>query len=810
MIGLAGSLVLLAQAIFFGLEWIPLAVAASACFLTVTVSVARGNTPAVVLFCGTVGFLICTAAVARGGTQTIAFPVLGLIVFSGLLAGRNAGFCMAGMAAMVMVAIGCGEHFGWLKAGPAIAGPFSAWGFVAGYVTNFAIVHFWALRSLRAISKEAEEDRQRQAANKKKLETSEERLRLALQSTDAVLYDWNPLTESGFFSPHLYEFLGYEPEEAPAQSADALAHVHPDDRTRLATEWTSTILGPALAHDRQYLLRKKNGEFLCVRDRGRVLSRDRAGKATRIAGSLTDVSRQRMAEEALRDSEARYRDLLENSSDFIFTCDAEGRFAAVNAAMVRLLGYSKEQFLRMHIYDLVQPEFWAGVQTHLRCSGEGEAAEPVDASWTSRTGRKFWVGINARPIVVRTGHAVGIQCIGQDTTQLHDLEEQLRQSQKMEALGRLAGGVAHDFNNLLTVINGFSDLAMNRPDVDDQLRNDLEQIWNAGERAAGLTRQLLAFSRKQLVEPRVVDVNEVLTSLDKMLPRVVREDVGVEVLLSPVPVAVTIDTGHLEQVIMNLVANARDAMPGGGRLIIRTGQVMVYAQDPLFKRGIPAGAQVCLEVADTGIGMDEKVQARIFDPFYTTKAPGIGTGLGLSTVYGIVQQANGQILVDSQPGSGTTFRVYLAAAGVSVPPSPIAHRTVSHPAEGKGVVLVVEDSQALREMLLLTLSGCGYTVLGAPGAEEALKLAESEADHIDLVITDIVMCGMSGIELGRRLNRLLPDLKVLYMSGYNSEIGEDGLDPSYNFMQKPFGPEALSLRVQQLLGADEPVKGAWS
>ncbi len=763
MAGAVGSLVLLALPLFFGLEWIPLGIAASACFLMLSMVVVRCDSPPVIFFGGAVGLLLCIAAQA-----------------------------------------------GWLRHDPASGAPFSRWGFLAGYIANFAIVCFCSLRTLRATSQAAEQRRQRLAELEANLETSEERLRLLLDSTDAALYDWNPLTETGFFSPRLYEFLGYEPGEVKPGSAETLAHVHPDDRMRVASEWTSTMLGVTSSYDRQYLLRKKDGDFLCVRDRGRVLARDQAGKATRIAGTLCDLSRQRLAEEALRDSEARYHDLVENASDFIFTCDAEGRFAAVNAAMVRQLGYSKEQFLRMQIYDFVQPQFWACVQTHLRLSAGGEPTEPVKAAWSSPAGHRFWVGTSARPIISSTGHAMGIQCIGRDMTQLHDLEEQLRQSQKMEALGRLAGGVAHDFNNLLTVINGFSDLAMNRLDDDNELLHDLQQIWKAGERAAGLTRQLLAFSRKQVVEPRVVDVNEVVSSLEKMLPRVVREDISVELMLSPVPVTVTIDIGHLEQVIMNLVANSRDAMPGGGRLIIRTEKIIVRAQGPLANRGIPVGAHVCLDVIDTGIGMDEKVKARIFDPFFTTKAPGIGTGLGLSTVYGIVQQANGQILVDSQPGSGTTFRVFLAAAGIATALLNVHHRTVRYPAEDGGVILLVEDSQALRELLQLTLTGCGYTVLDAESPHEALRIAESDKVRIDLVITDIVMSGMSGIELGRQLKRQRSDLKVLYMSGYHSEIGAEGLDPSQNFMQKPFGPEALSLRVQQLLATTELLRSSSS
>ena len=619
--------------------------------------------------------------------------------------------------------------------------------------------------------KEAEAERQRAAELELKLQS-------VLDGTDAAFYDWNLLTETGSFSPRLYEFLGYEPGEAAEAAAESLA----------PSEWGASATGATSVYDRKYLLRKKNGDFLCVHDRGRVVARDAKGKPVRISGSLRDISRERLAEEALRDSEARYHDLVENASDFIFTCDVEGRFAAVNAAMVRQLGYSREQFLSMRIQDVVQPQFWDEVGAHLRRSADGEATEAVKAAWTSLTGRKLWIGVSARPIISRTGHAIGIQCIGRDMTQLHELEEQLRQSQKMEALGRLAGGVAHDFNNLLTVINGFTDLVMNRLDEGNKLLDDLQQIRKAGERAAGLTRQLLAFSRKQVVEPKVVNVNEVVAGLEKMLRRVVREDVEVQLALAPKPVAAHIDIGHLEQVIMNLVANASDAMPDGGQMIIRT-------------EAIADESQVCLAVTDTGIGMDEGVKARIFDPFFTTKAPEIGTGLGLSTVYGIVQQAHGQILVESEPGRGSTFRVLLPAACALPAPANAARVSLEPSARAGGVILLVEDSQAVRAFLRLTLRDCGYSVLEAAGPEHALEIVGNPGTQIDLMITDIVMPGMSGIELSRRLKAIRPQLKVLYMSGYKSETEHDGLDPSSNFLQKPFSPEALSLRVKKMLSA---------
>ena len=801
--GVAGSAILLILAAGSAREWIPAALAAMGCLLTLTTYVAWGRTPLVDHFSVMIAFLLSAVALASGSVESIAYPgFLALIVLAGLMLGWRVGAWVAALALAFTFYHAASEQFGWLGTRLVITSPLRRWAFLAGYVTDLGILQFRAAGFLREVHERAEKERERRVMLVEKLAGSEEKLRVALASTTDMLYDWNPLTDPGLVSPRLYRLLGYPPDEVPAGSREWLNYVHPDDRAPLSDEHMEIIAGNRSSFDRQYRLRGEDGEYRCFRDRGRVIGRNAAGKATRITGSLTDVSQQRRAEEALLASEMRYREVVEYASDFIFTCDEEGRFDTVNATMVRVLGYSKEQLLGLRIQDLFLPDFSGELQRQLRSCWGKALSEPVYAELANLNGDRFRVSLKMRPIANRKGQTIGLQGIGRDMTRQHELEEQLRQSQKMEALGHLAGGVAHDFNNLLTVINGFSDLAMNRLDIDDELIHDLEQIRQAGDRAAGLTRQLLAFSRKQVVQPRVVDVNQVVTGLEKMLSRVVREDVHIEISLASEPLAVMIDVGHLEQVMMNLVANARDAMPQGGRLLIRTANVMVQPQGPLFKRGIAAGAHVCLEIDDTGIGMDQAVLARVFDPFFTTKPAGIGTGLGLSTVYGIVQQAQGRILVDSEPGEGATFRVYLPASAETPPDAP-RHGKVRRPARGSGVILLVEDSRSLRDLLLLTLQDCGYTVLAAASPDEALEIAANPDIQIDLVITDVVMSGMSGIELGRRLQVSRPELRLLYMSGYSNEIGDATFDPNRNFLQKPFSQEKLSLRVRQLLAPTE-------
>jgi len=391
-------------------------------------------------------------------------------------------------------------------------------------------------------------------------------------------------------------------------------------------------------------------------------------------------------------------------------------------------------------------------------------------------------------------------------TRLAQSQEQLRQAQKMEAVGRLAGGVAHDFNNVLSVIIGYGDLLLQDLRPADPMRAEVEEIRKAGQRAAGLTRQLLMFSRQQVVEPRVIDLHEVLTSMDKMLQRILGEDVELVSMPPKAAGRVKADPSHIEQVILNLVVNARDAMPTGGKLTLETANVVLdedYARSHLPAK---AGPYVMLAVSDTGVGMDRETQARIFEPFFTTKDIGTGTGLGLSTVFGIVQQSGGNIWVYSEPGKGTTFKVYLPRVDddVDAPKPHVAPATL----RGTETILLVEDEEQVRTVVVNILRRQGYRVFPAQHAGEALLLCESYPEAIDLLITDVVMPQMSGPELARRLARTRPGMKVLCMSGYTDDsiVRHGVLESGVAFLQKPVTPATLASKVREILDGEDPKK----
>jgi two-component system cell cycle sensor histidine kinase/response regulator CckA len=387
-----------------------------------------------------------------------------------------------------------------------------------------------------------------------------------------------------------------------------------------------------------------------------------------------------------------------------------------------------------------------------------------------------------------------------ERTARRSLEEQLQQASKIEAIGRLAGGVAHDFNNLLTIITGYSQLMLDRLEADDPNRTHVNQIKEAGERAATLTRQLLAFSRKQVLAPQKLDLNGVVTDIDKMIRRLIGEDIELVTVRSPELWLAKADPGQIEQVIMNLVVNARDAMPQGGRLVIETANLDIDAAYPSRHSVIVPGHYVMLAVSDTGNGMTAEVKARVFEPFFTTKEKGKGTGLGLATVYGIVKQSGGYIWVYSEPGKGTTFKIYLPRVeGESVEDAVAEER--KHAPGGSETVMVVEDNESVRSFVRSVLESQGYVLLEAGGSEEALTLIEERSGPIHLLLTDVVMPRMSGPELAARLGPLHPETKVLYMSGYtdNAIVHQGALDAGTHFLQKPFVPDTLTRKIREVL-----------
>jgi len=504
----------------------------------------------------------------------------------------------------------------------------------------------------------------------------------------------------------------------------------------------------------------------------------------------------RRAELEVRASAERYRQLFESSPLPMWVYDIETlRILTVNEAAIRRYGYTRDEFLRLSLADLRPPD------DHAKLRADVAKRSDHPAIWRHRTkrGDELAVEITAHDLAFEGRPARLV--LANDVTERQRLEEQLRQSQKMEAIGRLAGGVAHDFNNILCVIMSYSETLLDTLEP-GEMRDDIEQIRNAGTRGAALTRQLLMFNRQQLLDPRVLDLNEVLTDLSKMTQRLLREDIELTLIADPALGQVRADQGSLEQLVVNLVVNARDAMPTGGKLTLETSNVTLdpaYAHDHL---GVTPGRYVMIRVTDTGIGMDAATQARIFEPFFTTKERGRGTGLGLSTVFGIVQQNHGHIWVESRPGGGATFRIYLPRIDAAT--TPIRQRRRPPTLYGNETILLVEDDDQVRAVALAILKKFGYVVIAARDGDEAQRTCEAHPHRIHLLLTDVVMPGITGPELARRLQRIRPDMKVLCMSGYTDEVdpGDAALDAEIEYLQKPFTMEALSMRVRRVIDGE--------
>ena len=518
-----------------------------------------------------------------------------------------------------------------------------------------------------------------------------------------------------------------------------------------------------------------------------------------LAGKILSdqaAARQRIA--ALTESEERYRKLFDNHSAVKLILDAEtGAIVDANPAAEKFYGWSKAQLQTMRIQDInTFPDETVG-----EAIGKVRGEKRIRFEFRHRLKDGSMREVEAFSSRIEVRGQEYLHSIIHDITEQRKLEEQLRQAQKVEAIGRLAGGVAHDFNNMLSVILGYGENLLEELPPDHPMRTDVAEIVEAGRRSAGLTRQLLAFSRKQTLKPEVLDLNDVVRNLEKMLGRLIGEDIELTFRFSREPLMALADPGQIEQVIMNLAVNARDAMPKGGRLVIQTDRVELdedYARDHV---GASPGKYVMLAVADTGCGMDKDTRSKLFEPFFTTKEKGKGTGLGLASVYGIVKQSGGNIWVYSEPGRGTTFKIYLprTAAETADKSAPVRAETAT--ADGARF-LVVEDDAALRRLCERMLSRMGYrTVLAADGAE-ALRRVEEQGVAPDLLLTDVVMPDMSGPALAERLLQKWPDLKVLYMSGYtdNAIVHRGVLDPGVNFIEKPFTARDLAAKVREALG----------
>jgi PAS domain S-box-containing protein len=516
-----------------------------------------------------------------------------------------------------------------------------------------------------------------------------------------------------------------------------------------------------------------------------------------------DITARRKAEMAQLEAEFKYRTFIEQVAaiSYIAELGAEGQWLYVSPQVERILGYTLDEWLTNsrkwldHIPVEDRPTVLAAEEASKR-------GEPFQAEYrmTRRDGRVIWVTDTA--VVVRGSYSHPVmEGIIVDITERKQLELQLQRAQRMEAVGRLAGGIAHDFNNLLTIIKGYTELALNRADTPAALRGDISQIDNAAERASALVRQLLAFGRKQVLQPKTLDLNAIVQGLHKLLQRLMGEDIEMVLRCSEELGTVKADPVQIEQVIMNLVVNARDAMPGGGRLTIETGNVDLDAGYAMDHATVKAGKYVMLAVSDTGTGMDAQTQAHIFEPFYTTKAVGRGTGLGLSTAYGIVKQSGGYIWVYSEVGHGSTFKVYLPRADGRVDAGDLRTKAPAKSTKGTETILLVEDDKAVRELTQKILEEEGHTVLLAETAAEAERVCAEHVGQIHLMLTDVVMPGISGRELARRVAKVAPQTRVLFMSGYTDNVIAQGgtLEPGLAFLQKPFTPAALARKVREVL-----------
>ena len=602
------------------------------------------------------------------------------------------------------------------------------------------------------------------------------------------------------------DWLGYTAEEmCTLRSSDI---THPDDR-EVKRDLTQKAFSGAIPHFHlEHRMLRKNGEELLVNLAGAVVRSDHGTPMYGI-GMLEDITEQKRMENALKTSEAQLSQAmnlarlsyweLSGPNPAIVTLN-DRCFALLTTTAGREGGHRME--VDRYIREFVHPEDAAAAAEDLRGLWTADTADQGQLQYRTirRDGRLRYFTVRYEILRDAAGHVAKICGVTQDMTERVTLENELRQAQKMDSIGRLAGGVAHDFNNLLTVIIGYSRMLINRGSSSDPILRQLQEIQKAGLRAAALTQQLLAFSRKQVIAPRQIDLNSVVRDIVGMLRPMVGEDIRIATVLDPELGTALVDPDQMHQVIMNLAANARDAMPHGGEFRLETRNVEFEPADAADHPEMPPGPYVLLAVSDTGTGMDASTLQSVFEPFFTTKERGRGTGLGLATVHGIVRQSDGWIQVYSQPGKGTTFQIYLPRTGAQPdePPAEAVPAQKIPPMEGTGTILVVEDQEVVRGLTVRVLAELGYRLLDAPNAEAALRIAR-ESGPIDLLITDVVMPGLTGPQLAERMLGMEPRLKVLYTSGHAQNVLRGVLKPGIQYLSKPFSPDGLAAKVREML-----------
>lgn len=610
-----------------------------------------------------------------------------------------------------------------------------------------------------------------------------------------------------FCNSKIMEMTGYSSQELT--SKPFVEFVHPEDRDMVMANYLKRLQGRELPKVYTFRAIDKKGSVKWFEINATMIQWE--GRPATL-NFLSDVTERVRMEEALRHNEEYFRALIENSLDIIFIIDRDGKVRYTSPSCYKVIGYRPEEFLEESCFSHIHPADSSSVQDLIqKMTEEPGATVKMEFRLRHRDGSWRRMEAYARNLL-HISSIQGIVVNARDITEqrqaeeeVNALQEQFRQSQKMEAIGRLAGGIAHDFNNLLSIIQGYSDLSLLNLEHGDPLRENIEQIRQASRKAADLTRQLLAFGRRQVMEMRVLDLNHLLLNLEKMLKRVIGEDIELAIIQGEGIGRVKADPGQMEQMILNLVVNARDAMPSGGKLTIETANVKldeVYARTHI---GVKPGDYVMVSVSDTGEGMTPEVKERIFEPFFTTKPK--GTGLGLSTVYGIVKQSGGNIWVYSEPGSGTSFKIYLPRVDEPLEEGIEASREEELP-RGDETVLIVEDEEEVRKIAIAVLRRQGYRVLEAPQGGDAFLICEKYEGPIHLMLTDVIMPRMDGMELAKRLLSMRPEMKVIFMSGYadHAILRHGLLKEGMEYIQKPFTVEGLARKVREVLDREKKIK----
>jgi two-component system cell cycle sensor histidine kinase/response regulator CckA len=625
---------------------------------------------------------------------------------------------------------------------------------------------------------------------------TDERFKFVARATTDVIWDWDIMTNALVWNDSVETVFGHKQNEIYPEIEWWYDHIHPDDRERVISGVRGVLDHGGISWSDQYRYRRADDSYVNVMDRGYV-ARDTAGVAVRMFGAMTDISERSRSEAAIRFQ----AQLLNAVQQAVVATDPDGAVIFWNKFAELLYGWTAEEAVGRDIQELTPSPF---LREHGPEIMERGAA---GGSWTGeflvqgKSGKAFPALLTTSPVLDERGTVLGFVTVSIDLTERRNLEEQFRQSQKMDAVGRLAGGIAHDFNNLLTVIRLNTEIIMEGFDPTDPRSEDVKQIRSAAERASGLTRQLLAFSRKQILQPRVLDMNSVVGNVEPMLRRLIGEDITISSNCGARGYVVA-DPGQLDQVLVNLVVNARDAMPQGGRITIETRNVELDETYTSEHAPVVAGRYVMLSVGDNGVGMNRDTREHAFDPFFTTKEAGKGTGLGLATVYGIVKQSGGYVWIYSEPALGTTLKLYFPEVSASAAFSTSEPRTASKDTKrGSETILLVEDEEAVRGLTSRILEKQGYRVIAAQHGREAMEIASKESGRIDLVLTDVVMPGMNGRGLVERLTGIRPRIKSLYMSGYTDDdiIRRGFIEPSRSFLQKPFTSDNLLQTVRKVL-----------